>query len=292
VAIGDLLVVDGAAGDVLCAQGGRERLCMLRAGGEEGEGDAAVAHRIWHLLQGDAGKILQAGYGSCLDGPALREDGIQPLSLCPDQGSGKLREAIVLAGDHIPIARLALAALPKAGRSIVLHTGPVIDRLIIGDEDASLAGGDDLVLLKAKATCIAKGAQRLAPVRAAIALSDILDDAQAVPASDRHDLIHARRHAPHVHGDHRACPGGDLALQILRVEVQRGVDLGDDRHSAHRDDGRSRRHKGIRRQDDLIPWANVDAHQGSDECAGAAVDRQRVLAAQSLAVPLLNVPRP
>ena len=55
--------------------------------------------------------------------------------------------------------------------------------------------------------------------------------------------------------------GRDLGLDVVRVEVERLVDLGEDRRRAGIDDRRDRGHIGEARDDDLVAGADPEAEQ-------------------------------
>ena len=114
-------------------------------------------------------------------------------------------------------------------------------------------------MLKAKAADVADGPQEPALVAAPVRLGHILQHGQVVLPGHSHDLVHARGHAAHVHGDDDLGIRGDLGLQVLGVHIERGIHLSDDGHAPGGDDRRCCGHIGVGGDDHLVARADVHA---------------------------------
>jgi hypothetical protein len=124
-----------------------------------------------------------------------------------------------------------------------------------------------------------------------VRLAAVLDHRQIVGAGDGHDPVHVRGLAEAVNHGNRARAVRDLALDVVRVEVERAqINIGEDRHAAHLDDRRDRAHVRQRGRDDLGAGLGVDGPQRHVDRAGARGRADRVADAIHLApAPLVLV---
>ena len=159
---------------------------------------------------------------------------------------------------------------------VLQHQGPLANRLVSGDDDATLAAGDDLVELEAEAAGVAQAAEPAAAVGPAVGLRHVLDQAKPSRLRQGLQLVHPRRRAAHVHRQDRLGAGGDLALDVGGIEVERLVDLGQDRHRAQMRHARHRGDEGVGRHDDLVPGTETDPGAGAHQRSRAGADRHRV----------------
>jgi len=82
---------------------------------------------------------------------------------------------------------------------------------------------------------------------------------------------------------------GNLVREIARIEVQRVVHFGQNRHGARRDHGRRSGHESVRRNDHLVPGAGIDAKHRCDKRCRPPVHREGVPATQPFAIPGLHL---
>ena len=116
---------------------------------------------------------------------------------------------------------------PPAGRGVVPARRAHVQELVVGDHKAPLGALRYLVEVEAVAAHVPDGAAHLPAVAGAARLGGVLDNHQVMPAGHRHDRVHVRGHALHVHDDDRPGLRGKAAAHILRVEVERVVDVGE-----------------------------------------------------------------
>ena len=118
---------------------------------------------------------------------------------------------------------------PVRAVALVVHgEGAPIERLVVGDEHASIAAGDRLELVEAVGPDGPVRADPATAVGRAERLRAVLDQGEPVPVGHRSQLGDPARVAEHVDHDDRPGPWGDPRLDIGWVEVERLVDLSED----------------------------------------------------------------
>ena len=175
------------ARDALGAQRGREALGGAGVGQEPRDARRPVAVGI-----GTAAPHQPVDLADLVDDPRLVrpqrvEDARQPAELHARDRARELAHAQVLAGERLGellaararVARDELAALVRVARRAE------VQRLVVGDHEPALAGGDVLLLLERERAERAERAETRAVVRRAERLRGVLDDGNAVAVRRR-----------------------------------------------------------------------------------------------------------
>src|SRR5690606_15997182 len=121
-----------------------------------------------------------------------------PLQLRDQDRTLELREAEVLARAVV----LVPAAVRRAA-NVVQRPRLAVEVMVVGDEDAALAGRDVLAGLEAERAEIADRADRLALPGGSPCLAGVLEDRDAVLLRHLEDAVHVRRLAADVNRDDR-----------------------------------------------------------------------------------------
>ena len=95
-------------------------------------------------------------------------------------------------------------------------------------------------------------------------------------ARDREDRIHVAGIAQHVNRHDGARPGRDPALDIRRVNVQTGVDLGKHRHQSEKNRGTIGGDERVSGHDYFVSWLQSDGQQTAHQRAGARTGGQGI----------------
>ncbi len=168
-------------------------------------------------------------------------------------------------------ARRVLRLEPVGRMALVVHReAALVEVLVVGHEQAAVAAGDRLELVEAERPDLADPADAPALVARAGGLGAVLDEWDPVLVGDRLELGEPSRRAEHVDDEDRRGPRGDLRLDVSGVQVERVVDLGQDRRGAGVHDRRDRRHIREARDDHLVARADAEPEQGDPQGRRAA----------------------
>ena len=160
---------------------------------------------------------------------------------------------------------------------IVDREESAVQLLIVGDDHAAVAAGDGLVLVEAVDAGRPDPADPLPLVRRTERLGAVLDERDAVAIGDVLELVEPRRRAEHVDDEDGLGPGRDARLHIGRIEVERVVDLGQDRDATGIDDGGDRGDERETGDDHLVAGPDADPEQRHEQAARpTAVQTQAV----------------
>ena len=151
-------------------------------------------------------------------------------------------------------------------------------RWIAGEHGASLAGGDLFVGIKTEDGEIAEAAST-APAKArADGLGCVFDEGQLMASREISKRIHLGRDAEGVNYKDGTSAGRDRALDGGGVEIERGgIDLNQNRRSAHLKYGVDDGHEGKRGKDDLIALAHPKREQREMETCRAGTHGHRMI---------------
>ena len=273
------------------AQAVPDALALLQGDGSlrrwRDQGEAERAFRI--IVRGDA--VASAGFENPGHGGAAfplarqhraefaqlnqRHGALDFVDLHVDAHEGGFIEAVLMAADHCA--------------EIVIGPGAGVKLAVIGEDCAAFADVQVFHLVEAEGAEMADAAEGAALVSHAHRLAGIFDDDQAVFPCDGHDRVHVTRRVAHMHGDDGAGVGGDLPLDVFRVDGEGFVDVDKDRNRADHDRGRCGGHPCIGRNEDFIPGADAGGGKSGNQGAGAGGDGQAVARACQLAQGLLEL---
>src|SRR5262249_3655808 len=156
-------------------------------------------------------------------------------------------------GAEVPAGEAGEASSSSYRAGAVVHVDrQLVEILPVGHHHAALARRDDLVELEAESAGVAERAESLASERRAGRLANVLAEDEAVFSGDRAECAHVRGSAAHVDG--QKCTGRwtELSPDVLRIEGQRVVDLGQDGKRSCCKDGVRSRVPGVRGDDHLV----------------------------------------
>ena len=254
----------------------RDRPRDLGRGERDDQVGGQVALRVDDRSEAQTGQAGDRRLHDPLVGAEVGSDQVELSHLRQQHRAGQLGHPEVHAQER------ALGVLgPEPVRRVTLIVDgeePSVQVLVIGDDHAAVATGDGLVLVEAVDPGGADPADALTLVCRPEGLRAVFDQRDAVPVRDVLDLIEPGGRAEHVDGDDRLGPRGDPRLDVGRVEVERIVDLGQDRRRPGVDDRRDRGDERETGNDDLIARPDSQAQQRQPEPAGAAAAQaKRVL---------------
>src|SRR5262249_33958433 len=147
---------------------------------------------------------------------------------------------------------------------------PLRERRVVGDDHAALARGDDLVGVEAEAARGAEARHRAALRARARGLAGILDDGEAVSASQLEDGIEVERVAEEVHGEDGPRARGEAFLDAAYLEVVGlGIYVTEHRARAREEDGIGRGDARERRGDHLVAGTDAEGGESDVERGGA-----------------------
>ena len=153
-------------------------------------------------------------------------------------------------------------------------TGAFIKHGIIRHHCASFAGRDRLVDLHAVDADSAEGADRPFLVGTPQALGAVFEHDDAVPPGDGKDAIHVAGTALQMHRHDGLRLPRYLALQIIGIQVERFVNLGEHGKGAGQHDGVKAGQPGPGGQDDFVAGTNLQRGQGCGQGGRPGGDRQ------------------
>ncbi len=174
--------------------------------------------------------------------PKSFEDPRQAPELHVGDGPGQLAHAQVLAGER-------LAELLATGARVAGHELPAlirvprrseVQRFVVGDDEAPLAGRDVLLLLQREGTERAERAEMPSVIRRAHRLRGVFDDGYVVTVGDVQHGVEIARDVLEMDGDDRRGAIRDAGGQQRGIETERVVDLGEHRHRIRGDRPHSR----------------------------------------------------
>ena len=140
---------------------------------------------------------------------------------------------------------------------IVVFGCPGIEILVIGDDHASLTGGEGLHGVKRKSSHLAEGAQGFALPSAPAGLGRIFDDGDMVFHGHPHDFFDPGHGSAHMNGQDRFCARGDTAGQVVGIQAEGVVDFREYGNCAGIENGFPGGDKGEALGDDLIAGRNT-----------------------------------
>ena len=165
----------------------------------------------------------------------LLEVPINFFELGQADGAGDVGEPVVVANSREPVLTVGV-------HTVVLQASNLVGQgAVIGRDHPSLAGRNDLVAEETESSGITDRTDAAAFVLGTVGLGSVLENEQAVPASDLHDRVHVDRMAEQVDDDDPFRPRRDERLDLGRIHVP-GLRLGCPRTPASR---RSRRRRWL-----------------------------------------------
>ena len=239
-------------------------------GGREGDDEVRgqVALRVDDGPEAESGQVLDRRLHDLLVGPQVRPDEVELADLGEQDGAGQLGHPEIQAKEGtIGVLR---AESIRGVALVVDREHPTVEVLVVGDDHPAVAARDRLVFVEAVDAGRADAAHPLALVGRAERLRAVLDDGDAVAIRDILEFIESGRRTEHMHDDDRPSPRRDPRLDIGRIEVERIVDLRQDRERAGVDDRRDRCHVREAGNDDLVAGADAQAHERHQQSARAA----------------------
>ena len=148
--------------------------------------------------------------------------------------------------------------------------------LVVGGDDAPLAGGDDVGHVGAEGGQVGQGAGRLTLVERAVGLGGVLHHEESVLFGDGVDGVHFGRFAHEVHRHDGPGTRRDGGLDLLRVDVEGlPLDVYEDRGEAGVEHGVAGGHERQGRDDHLVTSLGAEVvqyGQGQDVGVGAGAD--------------------
>ena len=119
----------------------------------------------------------------------------------------------------------------------------------------------------------------------------VFDEQQPVALGDLRDAGHVTGHAPHVSDDNGFCLRGDVALNIIGIDVAvRGIGIDEDGDGVDHKDGHHRGEKGIGRCQNFTSGLEPEGEKGRVEGCCARTGGEPVFDAKVLAEVVLEIP--
>ena len=194
--------------------------------------------------------------------------GFQSLKLRQQDGGLELRHPVVAGHDVVLVPRLVGG--PSA---IGIRAASLGQLIIIGQDDPALAARDVLAHLEAEGAGVADRAHPLAFPPGAPTVTGILDDDKIMTAGDVQNLVHVARQPGEVNGYDGSRAGGDAALYLASVHVERlSLHVAEDGNGVHLQDCACRGYERVGRHDDFVPRPHARTCKG-DFQRSRAVDR-------------------
>ena len=177
-----------------------------------------------------------------------------------------------------PGQRLQLRVAETRGALVVAEGGgPLVDLVVVGDQEAPLAAGQGLARHDRHRSHVSDRTEEPPLVQGPLGMGDILHYAEPVLAGDLHDRVHVGGVPAVVDGQDRPGALGDPVLDVVRVEGEGlRVDLGEDHGGAEGVDLQARAPEGHALADDLVPPAHAGGPQGRVDGRGPRVVTQDV----------------
>ena len=157
-----------------------------------------------------------------------------------------------------------------------------VGRLVAGHHHAAVARRDRLVDVEAVSAGIPNRPYGAALVAGAKRLRAVLDQQEFVLVGNRLQLVQPRRIAEHMHGHDGLGARRDLALHVGRVQIERAVDLRQDRNRPRIDDRRDAGNEGVSGHNDLVARTHPQPDQRHQQRRGSGVHRHGVGHADAL----------
>ena len=199
--------------------------------------------------------------------------------LRPRHGGEDRAEPVVVA--ERAEVEVALAQRADDLAEHLQRVGPVAQLRVVGGEQAAFAGGRQVLAgHDREGGDVAERADPAVLVRGAVRLGGVLDDGQPVARREGEDRVHVGRQAVEVHGHDRPRPVGAERFELRGVDRERPrVDVGEHRDPVLVHDRGGRCEERERGDDDLVARFHADGRDRGVQCGSAAVDRDRVGAA-------------
>ena len=152
---------------------------------------------------------------------------------------------------------------------------------VVGDDHAAVAGRAEVLgREEGEAAVMADRAGAAAFVLRADRLGGVFDDHKPVLLRDLHHGVHVGHLAVEMHGHDRPRAGGDLCLDLRRLQVVGGgVNIHEDGCGADARDAAGGGEEGVGRGDDLVARADPLGHQADEQGVSSGRDADRVSAA-------------
>ena len=167
-----------------------------------------------------------------------RADGLQLLELAAKDRAGELIHAKVARGEggqQTTAKGFRVGIAEHAG--VVEPEAPLEELGIAGDHGPTLARGDGLALLEAVNANVANCTDVFPLVAPAHTLRTVLQHAELVGSGDFEDGVHVAGTSLEVDRHDYLGPRRDLRLDVLGIDIEGLVDLGEHRQRARKDDG-------------------------------------------------------
>src|ERR1039457_3212013 len=240
-------------------------------------GRAKFAVRVGQMAEANTRQVANGGVNPLGIGAHGSYDRIQLAQLRQQHASAELVHAVLRADEpvssrfshHMFVQRPQAAQVMEARRALE-------QQRVVGHHRAALARGDRLVELQAVNAHVAQGAERLAPVTGAPTLRAVFQHLYAVLARNLDDAVQVRRAALQMHRHDQFRLRRDLRFKIAGVQVERFVDLGEDRQRSGEYDGVEAGVPGPGRQDHFVAGTDAERRQRAVQRGCSRRDGKRV----------------
>ena len=149
--------------------------------------------------------------------------------------------------------------------------------LVLGDHHSAIPCAYGLEDVEAEAAGMACAPYGPSMVGGSKGLGAILDEKESMLIRYGPEFVQARRISQHVNGHDGPGSGGDLAPYVLRIQIERPVDLRKDRDRPGVHDRRDAGDKGVPWDNHLIARSHAQPAKRHQERGGPGIDRDRVL---------------
>lgn len=177
-------------------------------------------------------------------------------------------EARVLGADH---------SLFGTVQEVPQHHGSFIDPLVTGEQDATGPRAHRFLGLQTERGCVAEGPHVCPGAHRAVRLRAVLDNSEPMLPRERGHCWHVGGHAVEVGDNDGSGPGGQMPLQVGRVEVPGPlVDVDEYGHGVH---GEQRHHggeEGIGGREHLVARLQTDPEERRIQRGRTGIDGKRM----------------
>ena len=170
------------------------------------------------------------------------------------------------------------------------HAGALGERIVLRRDQAGITHAAEVLGREEARGAEITGRHRAASLPAgAHRLGGVLNHAELMGRGERLERIEIERLAKEVHRHDRAGTRADLPGGVREVDVEGvRVDVDPDRGRAEAGHGTCRSKEGEGRQEDLVPFADIERHEREQERVGTGGDPEGMLHAEERGAVLLK----